>query len=89
MDGKVGGACFILYIYFQIAKKDIVKTIENEFSGDAQAGYKALALVAKYRPAYFAKQLHKSMKGAGTNDAQLIRIMAIRSEVRNKKCRYL
>jgi len=67
--------------YKKIAKKDIVKTIESEFSGDAQACYKALAMVTKYRPAYFAKQLFNSMKGAGTNEAQLTRIMATRSEI--------
>jgi len=67
--------------YKKIAKKDIVKSIESEFSGDAQACYKALALVVKYRPAYFAKQLFKSMHGAGTKEAQLTRIMATRSEI--------
>jgi annexin A7/11 len=67
--------------YKKIAKKDIVKTIESERSGDAQACYKAVALVTKYRPAYFAKLLYKSMKGTGTNESQLNRVMIARSEI--------
>ena len=36
---------------------------------------------ARNRPEYFADKLYKSMKGAGTNDSQLIRIVVSRSEV--------
>lgn len=32
-------------------------------------------------PGYFAKQLYRSMKGLGTNDHQLIRVLVTRSEV--------
>ena len=36
---------------------------------------------ARNRPEYFADKLYKSMKGAGTNDSTLIRIVVSRSEV--------
>ena len=36
---------------------------------------------AENMAAFFAKRLYKSMKGAGTNDTQLIRIVVSRSEV--------
>jgi len=35
----------------------------------------------KDRPEYFADRLYKSMKGAGTDDSTLIRVMVSRCEV--------
>ena len=40
---------------------------------------------ARNRPEYFADKLYKSMKGAGTNDSTLIRIVVSRSEVGNMR----
>ena len=37
---------------------------------------------AKNRPEYFADKLYHAMKGAGTHDSTLIRIIVSRSEVR-------
>lgn len=61
--------------------KDIISVIKSEMSGDTESGYKAIAESVINRPAYFAKQLHKSMAGLGTNDSQLIRLVVTRSEI--------
>ncbi|XP_043270097.1 annexin B9-like [Venturia canescens] len=55
--------------------------IENEFSGDIKKGLLAIVKCVKDRPAFFAEQLYKSMKGLGTDDARLIRLIVTRSEV--------
>ena len=37
--------------------------------------------VVRDRPSFFAEQLYKSMKGLGTDDCRLIRIVVTRSEI--------
>jgi len=71
----------IFYEYSQISEKTIEEAIKSEMSGDIQDGMLAIVQCAVYRPTYFAERLYKSMKGAGTNDKMLIRVMVSRSEV--------
>ncbi|KAE9554529.1 hypothetical protein FO519_002233 [Halicephalobus sp. NKZ332] len=67
--------------YQKITGHGIEKAIENEFSGDIKDGLLAIVKSIRYRPAYFAELLHKSMKGFGTRDNDLIRLIVTRSEI--------
>jgi len=67
--------------YAKISQRDILNSIGREMSGDLESGFKALVMSARNRPEYFADKLYKSMKGAGTNDSTLIRIVVSRSEI--------
>lgn len=67
--------------YQRITGHDIEKAIKNEFSGDSEAGLLAIIRSVRNQAGFFAKQLHDSVKGAGTNDRQLIRIVVTRCEV--------
>ncbi|XP_047504842.1 annexin B9-like isoform X2 [Pieris napi] len=60
---------------------DIDDAIKAEFSGDLEKALRAIVKVVRNKPLFFAEGLHKSMKGLGTNDRQLIRIMVTRCEV--------
>ncbi|KAG7511698.1 annexin A5-like isoform X2 [Solea senegalensis] len=67
--------------YQQMCGRDIEKSIVREMSGDLESGMVAVVKCIKNTPGYFAERLYKSMKGAGTKDRTLIRIMVTRSEV--------
>uniref|UniRef100_A0A3Q2D3V5 Annexin n=1 Tax=Cyprinodon variegatus TaxID=28743 RepID=A0A3Q2D3V5_CYPVA len=56
-------------------------SISREMSGDLESGMLAVVKCIKNTPGYFAWRLYKSMKGLGTKDRTLIRIMISRSEV--------
>ncbi|XP_030629298.1 annexin A11b [Chanos chanos] len=71
----------VFYEYQQMCGRDIEKSICREMSGDVESGMVAVVKCIKNTPAYFAERLHKAMKGAGTKDRTLIRIMVSRSEV--------
>ncbi|XP_060781794.1 annexin A11a isoform X2 [Neoarius graeffei] len=67
--------------YQSMCGRDIEKSIEREMSGDLESGMLAVVKCIKDTPAYFAERLYKSMKGLGTKDRTLVRIMVSRSEV--------
>ncbi|KAM4526745.1 annexin A4-like [Fundulus diaphanus] len=65
----------------QMTGKDIEKSICSEMSGNLESGMVAVVKCIKNTSGYFAERLYKAMKGAGTKDRTLIRIMVSRSEV--------
>lgn len=67
--------------YVKISQRDIINSIEREMSGDLRDAFKAVVMCVRSRPKFFAERLYKSMKGAGTNDDTLVRIVVSRSEV--------
>jgi len=63
------------------SERSIIEAIESEMSGDVQDGMLAIVDAVYSKTNYFAKRLYNSMKGAGTDDRTLIRVMVSRSEV--------
>ncbi|XP_064031674.1 annexin A4 [Pogoniulus pusillus] len=68
-------------VYRSIANKDITDSIKSEMSGDLEDALLAVVKCVRNKPAYFAERLYKSMKGLGTDDSTLIRVMVSRSEL--------
>lgn len=67
--------------YQKVTNHSIEQAINAEFSGDIRDGLLAIVKAIRNRPAYFAELLYQSMKGLGTHDTDLIRIIVTRSEV--------
>uniref|UniRef100_A0A8C7JY51 Annexin n=1 Tax=Oncorhynchus kisutch TaxID=8019 RepID=A0A8C7JY51_ONCKI len=67
--------------YQEIAETSIEDSIKSELSGDFENLMLAVVQCIRSVPMYFAKRLYKSMKGLGTQDNTLIRIMICRSEI--------
>ncbi|UJR35955.1 hypothetical protein I4U23_028696 [Adineta vaga] len=67
--------------YSHYSKKDIEKAIESETSGNLRRALLAIVRVMRSRPGYFAQQLKKALKGMGTNEDELNRVIISRCEV--------
>lgn len=67
--------------YQRLTGHDIEKAVKHEFSGDIEDGLLAVIRSIKNQSAFFARRLHKSMKGMGTNDRDLIRLIVTRCEL--------
>jgi len=67
--------------YETISEKTMEEAIKSEMSGDVEKAFLAVVEAVRCIPRYFATRLYKSMKGAGTDDRTLIRVMVSRSEV--------
>ncbi|XP_072479686.1 annexin A3 isoform X1 [Notamacropus eugenii] len=67
--------------YKKISQKDIEDSIKGELSGYFEDLLLAIVNCVKNTPAFFAGRLHKALKGAGTDELTLNRIMVSRSEI--------
>ncbi|KAI3353327.1 hypothetical protein L3Q82_019865, partial [Scortum barcoo] len=67
--------------YMKMTGYEIEESIKRETSGSLRDLLLAVVKCARSVPAYFAETLYHSMKGAGTDDNTLIRVMVSRSEV--------
>ena len=67
--------------YENLSKKNILQVIRSEFSGDICSTHLAIAKMAINSAAFHAELLHRSMKGLGTDDDALIRIIISRCEL--------
>lgn len=66
--------------YTRFSGYDITRSIEREMSGDLKKGFLCIVECSRNPAQYFANALYKSMKGAGTDDRTLIRIIVSRAE---------
>ncbi|XP_043917469.1 annexin A5 [Protopterus annectens] len=67
--------------YMKIAGFHIEESIERETTGHMEKVLLAVVKCVRNVPAYFAECLYKAMKGGGTDDATLTRIVVSRCEV--------
>lgn len=67
--------------YKNISGKSLQESIEGEMSGDLEELLVAIVKCVKNVPAYLAERLHQGMKGGGTDECTLNRIMVSRSEI--------
>ncbi|XP_010779905.1 annexin A3-like isoform X2 [Notothenia coriiceps] len=67
--------------YKNISGKTLQHSIEGEMSGELEELLVAIVKCVKSVPAFFAERLYESMKGGGTDESTLNRIMVGRSEI--------
>jgi len=71
----------VAHQYEKVSKKTLVSAIQSEMSGDLEKGLVTIVNFARDPAAYWAERLKASMKGLGTDDHKLIRIMVTRAEI--------
>ncbi|KAM4854240.1 annexin A3 isoform 2-T5 [Thomomys bottae] len=74
--------------YRNISQKDIEDSIKGELSGHFEDLLLAIVRCVRNTPAFLAERLHQSLKGAGTDEFTLNRILVSRSEIDLLDIRY-
>jgi len=67
--------------YLKIKGQDLMLALNSEMSGHVKEGFKAIVQACINKEEYFADKLYHSMKGSGTDDRTLIRIVSSRCEI--------
>jgi len=67
--------------YKKIKGKTLCDAIKSEFSGDIKNGLLAVVMSIDNKHQFFAHCLHEAMRGMGTKDDALIRLVVTRAEI--------
>lgn len=67
--------------YEKLSGKTFQQAVESELGGDLKEAILTIARRAESLPRYFAERLKEAMKGVGTDEDALIRIIVSRSEI--------
>ncbi|XP_072309746.1 annexin A1-like [Eucyclogobius newberryi] len=73
------------HMYASVSDLSLPKALQAKLRGDIEDCLVDIVKVCWNTPAFFAEKLHKAMKGHGTCDDSLIRVLVSRSEVDLKK----
>ncbi|XP_028850878.1 annexin A1-like [Denticeps clupeoides] len=71
----------VFQLYSKYSKVDVSKAVDLELSGDIENCLTAIVQCVGNKPVFFAKKLNMSMKGPGTREKMLTRIIVSRSEI--------
>jgi len=71
----------IAHQYEKISKKTLVAAIQSEMHGDFEKSCVSIVEYSKDPASFYCKKLRHAMKGLGTDDHTLIRVMVARAEV--------
>ncbi|KAG8047222.1 hypothetical protein GUJ93_ZPchr0008g11896 [Zizania palustris] len=71
----------VAHAYQHIYDRSLEKAVKSETSGNFEFGLVTILRCADSPAKFFAKVLHKAMKGLGTNDTMLIRVVTTRAEI--------
>lgn len=67
--------------YLKLRGKGLLKAIDKEFSGDIRKLLQTVVGGLLDPPGYFATRIREAVKGLGTNDAKLVRVIVSRYEI--------
>jgi len=68
-------------LYYKLTKHTLIQAVENEFSFDSKKCLIAIIYAILSPSEFFAKCINKAIKGLGTDNTTLIRIMVSRREI--------
>ena len=71
----------IAQIYQQIAGVDLYTSLKKEFSGNTEKALCGIFYASINPPEYFATRVRDAVKGLGTKDTNLIRVIVSRAEI--------
>ena len=71
----------IARMYFKFTKHTLLQAVESEFSFDSKKCLTAILYAMLSQPEFFAKKINKAVKGLGTDNNTLIRILVTRDEI--------